>query len=145
MSGEFGGRWPSIREVMRIPDAHWRKLPGFGPAKVQKLRSVIENLVRQADDLVRLPDPALLAEYRRTVEELRRLGSLQSKLRIIEVELGLRQLLPERVYTGLDQLSGTGNRSDEAVRTLNALLQVDPVQDEIVLDRGTQLVRHSVL
>jgi hypothetical protein len=94
--GEFGGRCPSVREVMRIPDAHWRKLPGFGSAKVRKLRLVTENLLRQADHLAKLPDPDLLAEYRRTVEELRRLGSLQSKLRVIEVELHLRRLLSER-------------------------------------------------
>lgn len=102
---EFGGRCPSVGEVMGLPDDYWLKLPGFGPARVRKLRSVIDDLVRERDEPIRLPDGELLAEHRQIVEELSHLGSLlgnlQIKLRVIEAELRMRRLLPGWVVLGL--------------------------------------------
>jgi hypothetical protein len=41
---EFGGRHPSVVEVLRVPDDEWLKLPAIGPATVELLRSLAPDL-----------------------------------------------------------------------------------------------------
>jgi hypothetical protein len=41
---EFGGRCPTVRDVISIPDAEWLKVPGIGPATLAELRQVTRNL-----------------------------------------------------------------------------------------------------
>jgi hypothetical protein len=41
---EFGGRHPTLTEISSIPDSHLRKLPGFGPTTILKIRSLTKDI-----------------------------------------------------------------------------------------------------
>jgi hypothetical protein len=45
---KFGGRCPSVRDVVSIPDADWLKLRGMGAKSLGRLWSVAQNVQRNA-------------------------------------------------------------------------------------------------
>jgi hypothetical protein len=86
---EFGGRCPTVRDVIDIPDADWLKVPDIGPVALAKLRQVTRSLPLKplARALAEWTDAELIAERDRLQSEL---GSLRKELRPITAELRLR-------------------------------------------------------
>jgi hypothetical protein len=64
---KFGGRCPSVRDVVSIPDADWLNLRGMGAKSLGRLWSVAQNVQRKAriSPLAGMTEAELQAEYDR--------------------------------------------------------------------------------
>jgi hypothetical protein len=96
---ELGGRCPTVRDVLIMPDDEWLKVPGIGPVALAKLRQVTKNLPQKplARALAGWTDAELMAEHDRLLSELVRLRKevlrRQSRLRTMTAELRLREIV----------------------------------------------------
>lgn len=95
IQAEFQGRCPTIREVLSIHDEYWLTLPGIGPTTLVKLRQAVQDRIRLIDmrPLAKWKDQELLSQHGRLRGEVSR---LRQKIRLIEGELQLRGIQPQR-------------------------------------------------
>jgi len=95
IQAEFQGRCPTIREVLSIHDDYWLTLPGIGPTTLFKLRRAVQDQIRMIDrrPLAKWKDQELQSQYDRLHCEISR---LRHKVRLIEGELHLRGIKPQR-------------------------------------------------
>ncbi|RDI60772.1 hypothetical protein DES45_102160 [Microvirga subterranea] len=95
IQAEFQGRCPTIREVLSIHDEYWLTLPGIGPTTLVKLRRAVQDQIRLIDTrpLAKWKDGELLSQHGRLRGEVSR---LRHKIRLIEGELQLRGIQPQR-------------------------------------------------
>jgi hypothetical protein len=86
---EFGGRWPSVREVAGIPDAHWLELPGIGPKSLARMRSLTRGARRTARiySLTGMTVSELQAEYDRLSDQKK---AIDDQLKAVRAEFLLR-------------------------------------------------------
>lgn len=89
---EFGGRHPTVREVVGIPDTHWLKLPTIGPGTVARLRSLTRGMRREirVPSLAGLTDTELLAQREFLQGELR---CIRDKIKANSAELWTRGIV----------------------------------------------------
>jgi hypothetical protein len=96
---EFGGRCPTVREVISVPDARWLKAPGVGPFILKGFYHLTQDLLRSSEDrpLAGLTNAELLSERDHIRRELNR---LKSNLQSVTVELLSRGVAVPGVNSG---------------------------------------------
>lgn len=123
IKAEFRGRCPSVREVLSLPDHHWLKLPGIGPATLLKMYRAM-HLMEGFDgrSVTQWSDNELQHEYSflssRHGALQRESQALRLKLRLIEKELRLRGF--DLQQSGSDQILAS-SRSVRSLETPDGL------------------------
>jgi hypothetical protein len=46
IKAEFGGRCPTVREVINVPVARWLTAPDIGPETLEQLHQIIQSLAK---------------------------------------------------------------------------------------------------
>jgi hypothetical protein len=96
---EFQGRHPTVHDVASVPDAHWLKLPAIGPARLARLRSLMQGFCEQLHPsaMTRMTVEDLLAQHHQLVTEhdllKGQLRELRDKLRATKAELWMRGIV----------------------------------------------------
>jgi hypothetical protein len=104
MLDEFGGRHPTLIEVSSIPDSHLRKLPGFGPLTILKIRSLTNAISNNRSYKTRYTHEELLKQIYDVinqaiqihVDSIRHQTELANKMRGILDELRLWGFPPKQ-------------------------------------------------
>jgi hypothetical protein len=94
---EFGGRHPTLTEISSIPDSHLRKLPGFGPTTILKIRSLTKDIIGtrsyttryNRDELLKKISDAINQAIQIHDDSIRHQTELANKMRGILNELRL--------------------------------------------------------
>jgi hypothetical protein len=100
---EFGGRHPTLIEISSIPDSHLRKLPGFGPSTILKIRSLTKGISAIGSNTMRYNHDDLLKQIHEAINQaiqihddfIRHQLELTNKMRGILNELRLQDF-PQR-------------------------------------------------
>jgi hypothetical protein len=95
---EFGGRHPTLIEVSSIPDSKLRKLPGFGPSTILKIRSLTKDISANRSYTTRYNHDELIKQIHDGINQaiqihddfIRHQTELANKMRRILNELRLR-------------------------------------------------------
>jgi len=99
---EFGGRCPSVLEVVNIPSIQWTSVPGIGMATLREFRRILGDMPGKirSRSLAGSTDAELLSEYVRLNSELHRLKrelrDLQPGIRAVAAELRVRGVTLQR-------------------------------------------------